>query len=84
MSASTLAAAIALFTELGMTREGEASVEGPWVDRVNGLEGVQPGGRRARQVFRPAPTMAGTTCLEALWSPAIRAACSHFAVRTPL
>ncbi|MDB5189067.1 MAG: Glyoxalase/bleomycin resistance protein/dioxygenase [Parcubacteria group bacterium] len=29
------------FTALGMTREGEASVEGPWVDRVNGLEGVQ-------------------------------------------
>ena len=24
-----------------MTREGEASVEGPWVDRVNGLRGVQ-------------------------------------------
>ncbi len=36
-----LAAAIAFFTALGMTREGEAAVEGPWVDRVNGLEGVQ-------------------------------------------
>jgi len=24
-----------------MTLEGEAPVEGPWVDRVNGLEGVQ-------------------------------------------
>jgi catechol 2,3-dioxygenase-like lactoylglutathione lyase family enzyme len=24
-----------------MTREGEASVEGPWVDRINALEGVQ-------------------------------------------
>ena len=36
-----LAAAIAFFTELGMTREGETSVEGPWVDRVNGLKGVQ-------------------------------------------
>lgn len=36
-----LAAAIAFFTALGMTREGEASVEGPWVDRVNGLEGVR-------------------------------------------
>lgn len=24
-----------------MTPEGEAAVEGPWVDRVNGLEGVQ-------------------------------------------
>ena len=26
---------------LGMTRDGETSVEGPWVDRVNGLENVQ-------------------------------------------
>ena len=36
-----LAAAIAFFTALGMTLEGEAPIEGPWVDRVNGLEGVQ-------------------------------------------
>ena len=36
-----LAAAVAFFTALGMTREGEAPVEGPWVDRVNGLEGVR-------------------------------------------
>jgi catechol 2,3-dioxygenase-like lactoylglutathione lyase family enzyme len=36
-----LAAAIAFFTTLGMEREGEALVEGPWVDRVNGLERVQ-------------------------------------------
>ncbi len=36
-----LAAAIAFFNALGMTREGEMPVEGPWVDRVNGLENVQ-------------------------------------------
>jgi catechol 2,3-dioxygenase-like lactoylglutathione lyase family enzyme len=36
-----LAAAIAFFTALGMTLEGEAVVEGPWVDRVNGLADVQ-------------------------------------------
>jgi len=36
-----LAAAIAFFTTLGMTKEGEASIEGPWVDRVNALENVQ-------------------------------------------
>jgi catechol 2,3-dioxygenase-like lactoylglutathione lyase family enzyme len=36
-----LADAIAFFTLLGMTIEGEAPVEGPWVDRVNGIEGVQ-------------------------------------------
>jgi len=35
-----LPAAIAFFTTLGMTREGEATVEGPWVDRVNGIEGI--------------------------------------------
>ena len=36
-----LPAAIAFFSTLGMAREGEASVEGSWVDRVNRLEGVQ-------------------------------------------
>jgi len=36
-----LAAAIAFFTALGLTRDGEMPVEGPWVDRVNGLAGVQ-------------------------------------------
>ena len=36
-----LAAAIAFFTTLGMTLEGEAAVEGDWVDRVNALENVQ-------------------------------------------
>jgi len=36
-----LAAAIAFFTALGMTLEGEAPAEGSWVDRVNGLESVR-------------------------------------------
>src|SRR3954464_10132267 len=36
-----LAAAIAFFTALGMTLEGKAPIEGPWVDRINGLEGVR-------------------------------------------
>ena len=36
-----LAAAIGFFTALGMTVEGESPIEGPWVDRVNGLEGVR-------------------------------------------
>src|SRR5512138_1228856 len=36
-----LAAAIDFFSALGMTVEGEAPVEGPWVDRVNALETVQ-------------------------------------------
>jgi catechol 2,3-dioxygenase-like lactoylglutathione lyase family enzyme len=36
-----LTAATAFFTTLGMTVEGEAPIEGPWVDRINGIEGVQ-------------------------------------------
>src|SRR6266498_2827409 len=36
-----LAAAITFFTALGMTIEGEAPIKGEWVDRVNGLKGVQ-------------------------------------------
>jgi catechol 2,3-dioxygenase-like lactoylglutathione lyase family enzyme len=36
-----LATAIAFFTELGLELEGKAAVGGPWVDRINGLEGVQ-------------------------------------------
>src|SRR3954468_1825430 len=36
-----LSAAIAFFTALGMTVEGEAPIEGPWVDRVNGIDNVQ-------------------------------------------
>ena len=36
-----LAAAVDFFTTLGMTREGEAPIEGDWVDRINGIEGVR-------------------------------------------
>jgi catechol 2,3-dioxygenase-like lactoylglutathione lyase family enzyme len=36
-----LPAAIAFFTTLGMAFEGETPVEGAWVDRLCGLEGVQ-------------------------------------------
>ncbi|MGE5373422.1 MAG: VOC family protein [Bacteroidota bacterium] len=36
-----LAAAVAFFSALGMTVEGQAPIEGPWVDRVNGIEGIQ-------------------------------------------
>ena len=36
-----LKAAIVFFVELGMELEGEAPIEGPWVDRVNGLDGVR-------------------------------------------
>ena len=36
-----LAAAKAFFLALGMAVEGEAPIEGPWVDRVNGIANVQ-------------------------------------------
>jgi len=36
-----LAAATAFFVELGLELKGEGSVEGGWVDRVVGLEGVR-------------------------------------------
>ena len=36
-----LEAAKAFFAELGMELEGEATIEGPWVDRVNGLDHVR-------------------------------------------
>src|SRR5689334_16849552 len=36
-----LETARAFFVALGMELEGEAPVEGPWVDRVNALDGVR-------------------------------------------
>jgi hypothetical protein len=36
-----LGSAIAFFSELGLEKEGEAALEGEWVERVNGLESVQ-------------------------------------------
>jgi catechol 2,3-dioxygenase-like lactoylglutathione lyase family enzyme len=36
-----LAAAIAFFVELGLELEGEAPVEGRWVDRIVGLDNVR-------------------------------------------
>ena len=36
-----LAAAIAFFVELGLELEGEATVEGEWVDQLVGLDGVR-------------------------------------------
>ena len=36
-----LEAAKAFFVALGMELEGEAPIQGPWVDRVNGLDSVR-------------------------------------------
>jgi catechol 2,3-dioxygenase-like lactoylglutathione lyase family enzyme len=38
-----LPAAVAFFTTLGMAVEGQMLVEGPWVDRLDRLEGVLRG-----------------------------------------
>ncbi|HEY1359157.1 MAG TPA: VOC family protein, partial [Thermoleophilaceae bacterium] len=36
-----LAAATAFFADLGFRSQGDGQVEGAWVDRIVGLEGVQ-------------------------------------------
>jgi catechol 2,3-dioxygenase-like lactoylglutathione lyase family enzyme len=36
-----LEAAIAFFAALGMEVEGRAPIEGPWVDRINAIDGVR-------------------------------------------
>ena len=36
-----LAAAVEFFVELGLERRGDGSVDGQWVDRIVGLEGVE-------------------------------------------
>jgi catechol 2,3-dioxygenase-like lactoylglutathione lyase family enzyme len=40
-----LEAAKAFFVELGLELEGETVMEGPWVDRIVGLENVDPRSR---------------------------------------
>jgi catechol 2,3-dioxygenase-like lactoylglutathione lyase family enzyme len=75
-----LAAAVAFFVELGLELEGEAAVEGPWVDRLVGLEGVRadmamlrvPGGqgRVELSTFR-SPTTAATAHREPVTTPGI-------------
>jgi len=48
-----LKVAIAFFAELGLELEGEATVEGPWVDRIVGLDGVQSDIAIMRTTGRP-------------------------------
>jgi catechol 2,3-dioxygenase-like lactoylglutathione lyase family enzyme len=55
-----LAAATAFFVELGLEPQGEMPVEGDWVDRVVGLEGIRvdtammeaPGGRGGLELVK--------------------------------
>ncbi len=62
-----LAAATAFFVELGLELHGEASVEGGWVDRVIGLEGV-----RARIAMLEAPDGHGRLELTEFDAPSSR------------
>jgi catechol 2,3-dioxygenase-like lactoylglutathione lyase family enzyme len=64
-----LPAAKAFFVELGLEQQGEGSVEGAWVDRIVGLEGVRadfammetPGGHGRLELvkFQAPPVRAG-------------------------
>ena len=63
-----LGAAIAFFTELGLELDGKASVEGPWVDQVNGLDDV-----RADIAMMRSPDGHGRIELSQYRSPAARA-----------
>jgi catechol 2,3-dioxygenase-like lactoylglutathione lyase family enzyme len=59
-----LAEAIAFFVELGLELQGETPVEGDWVDRIVGLEGV-----RAQIAFLQTPDGHGRIELTRFLSP---------------
>ena len=64
-----LAAATAFFVELGLELQGEGSVEGDWVDRIVGLEGV-----RADVAMLETPDGHGRLELVKFHAPSARAA----------
>ena len=64
-----LEAAKAFFAELGMELEGEATNEGPWVDKVIGLEGV----RCDLAMMRPPDGHGGIELAKFHTPPAVRA-----------
>jgi len=61
-----LETSVAFFTELGMTVEDRAPVEGRWVDRINGLDGV-----RVEIVMMTTPDGHGKLELTQFHSPAV-------------
>jgi catechol 2,3-dioxygenase-like lactoylglutathione lyase family enzyme len=73
-----LDAATAFFTELGLELRGEARVEGDWVDRVVGLNGV-----RARLAMMETPDGHGRLELTEFDTPRGPAGDRHAAVNTP-
>jgi catechol 2,3-dioxygenase-like lactoylglutathione lyase family enzyme len=73
-----LAAATAFFLALGLELQGEASVEGGWVDRVVGLEGV-----RAEIAMLQTPDGHGRLELSKFHAPPSRGGDRHAPANTP-
>ncbi len=72
-----LAAAIGFFAELGLVLQGEGTVEGGWVDRVVGLEGV-----RADIAMLETPDGTGRIELSQFHSPTSRGDDGHAPANT--
>jgi catechol 2,3-dioxygenase-like lactoylglutathione lyase family enzyme len=73
-----LAAATEFFVKLGLELQGEAPVEGRWVDRVVGLEGV-----RAEIVMLQAPDGHGRIELTKFHTPLTQSGDRHAPANTP-
>jgi catechol 2,3-dioxygenase-like lactoylglutathione lyase family enzyme len=73
-----LPAAAAFFTELGLEREGETTVEGEFPDRLLGLDGV-----RADIVVLRTPDGHNRLELSTFHSPAATSSAPHAPVNTP-
>ena len=73
-----LAAAIAFFVELGLELEGEAAVEGEWVDQLVGLDGV-----RSDIAFLRVPDGQGRVELSTFHSPVATSAAPRAPVNVP-
>src|SRR5246127_3674245 len=73
-----LAAAIAFFVELGLELEGETTVEGKWVDRLVGLDGV-----RADIAMLRIPNGHGRVELSTFHTPVATSSAPRAPVNTP-
>jgi catechol 2,3-dioxygenase-like lactoylglutathione lyase family enzyme len=73
-----LAAAVAFFVELGLELEGRTTVEGAWVDRLVGLDGV-----RADLAFVRTPDGHSRIELSAFHAPAATGTAPREPVNTP-
>ncbi|HVW87065.1 MAG TPA: VOC family protein [Bryobacteraceae bacterium] len=73
-----LAAATEFFLELGLVLQGEGPVEGRWVDRIVGLEGV-----RAEIAMMQTPDGHGRLELTKFHSPSIEGDKGHAPANTP-